>query len=644
MNLEKDETQKMERSYNNATDDAPARGRPKKSKFEDGSVEESALLSPGDFTNASTATPEKVGPGDHGPGKDAGAEGAQGTVAPESSGALKNSMFDPCNSIMNKLFENNAMGAAKDTTSLEFFKFPDTTQNLETPDQSLFLSEKDGSFATKAEQQSKSADIYSKTPYMQDTSTKSKLGELLAKAQAISQCHKDTAPNNYSVNFNVINSEAPDLQPASNGASATANQPNTSSWLSENIGMAGMGAYTPPPYVAEPSTKLENQYRGEQQNVNTAVGKEASSTNTMQGFNRFVGAGAEKRKSFEAEFLADLYMRPQSGTGQEYPIQRTNQSGGQAEPKIPMLTQEHYPLNPKGHVLNQGQYVPKQEQYNTSQGQYMPGQYIPPQGQYAYNHEQYRMEQAGQKMNNPQPQDEDINNLLQVLNSKGYSNFAERLNYNQAELRQPQPSSRAPGSMYDGHMMMPKHTPGYFTNLGHLYRQPLDLGSACMLYSSRKKRRNNPGFGNASSFKQEHGTAFPPSKFSSLEFVQGSNNRKTMINMEPKQHERSKNNHILPMVLESNKILVEEYAAVVRSFKSTVAQLDLNNVTVFQLKSLMKEYGLNHAGKKNELITHIKEIYTKANSLDLNDAGKEQVAVRQPKQFEKEVEYDKYFF
>lgn len=49
-----------------------------------------------------------------------------------------------------------------------------------------------------------------------------------------------------------------------------------------------------------------------------------------------------------------------------------------------------------------------------------------------------------------------------------------------------------------------------------------------------------------------------------------------------------------------------EFKAISASFM-TDTNIDYENVTVFQLKMLAKEYGLNHTGKKNELIDRIRE-------------------------------------
>lgn len=183
--------------------------------------------------------------------------------------------------------------------------------------------------------------------------------------------------------------------------------------------------------------------------------------------------------------------------------------------------------------------------------------------------------------------------------------------------------------------------PKHLDSLNHLYRQPLDFNAVRMLYGARKKRRTNPSIWNAPYLKQDFVSSIPPSKYSSLEFIQGVDTRKAFCGLQQRPQERNRNNYILPMILESAKCLTEEHASILRSYKSDLSQLDLENITVSQLKSLMKEYGLNHAGKKNELIEIVKATLKKVERFDLN---KVEIKEKRKEVVDKEMDYDKFFF
>lgn len=94
-------------------------------------------------------------------------------------------------------------------------------------------------------------------------------------------------------------------------------------------------------------------------------------------------------------------------------------------------------------------------------------------------------------------------------------------------------------------------------------------------YSKLKKRRRL----NSSSWSS-YFPAFHPSKLSSFEFVHGTVKNESM----------SKN--------EEN---------MVDSLKKYVKNIDFDNITVLELKNIMKEYGLNANGKKKEMIDKIKK-------------------------------------
>ncbi|KAI5169822.1 hypothetical protein PAEPH01_1027 [Pancytospora epiphaga] len=202
-----------------------------------------------------------------------------------------------------------------------------------------------------------------------------------------------------------------------------------------------------------------------------------------------------------------------------------------------------------------------------------------------------------------------------------------------------------PGIAYNSNSFETEQT-GEINNrhdqMSHLYRQPFERGSLGSFYGFRKKRRNNPSLWNVSNPKREVGKAIPPSKYSSLEFIQGMVNRKAFMGTSPRIPEKTRNNFMFPSILELEEPLNSEQSCIVRSFKEEVTQLDLENITVFQLKALMKEYGLNHSGKKGELIEIVKEAYTKACGLaHLQSSFKNE---KPEKSVSRELDYDKYFF
>lgn len=136
------------------------------------------------------------------------------------------------------------------------------------------------------------------------------------------------------------------------------------------------------------------------------------------------------------------------------------------------------------------------------------------------------------------------------------------------------------------------------------YRTPDEIDSA---WAYKKKRKSNPILWQ---YVKNPGDPFNsiihPSKYSSLDYIQGNDLYNNRIH-----NEREYNNSILPLYLNSNKELNEEYKQIVANFQRRVNELDFTNVTVHQLKLLMKEFGLNHTGKKNELIDRAKQTIKK---------------------------------
>lgn len=127
-----------------------------------------------------------------------------------------------------------------------------------------------------------------------------------------------------------------------------------------------------------------------------------------------------------------------------------------------------------------------------------------------------------------------------------------------------------------------------------LYREPAEYRRMAA-FISRRRRKNGygpwpPGQGSLS-----------PADYSSLEYVQ-SNGAKAPFTAAPQPAERSPANSLLPSLLGAKEPLAPDQLHVLTSFAAAVRRLDLDNVTVVQLKTLMKEYGLVPGGKKNELI------------------------------------------
>ncbi|KAM0680976.1 hypothetical protein GINT2_000758 [Glugoides intestinalis] len=86
---------------------------------------------------------------------------------------------------------------------------------------------------------------------------------------------------------------------------------------------------------------------------------------------------------------------------------------------------------------------------------------------------------------------------------------------------------------------------------------------------------------------------FHPSKLSSFEFVHGG------PQSTPKTVGNTENFVFSPRQIPENGRIIE-------SFRKQVNRIDFDNVTVHELKSMMKNYGLNPNGKKKDMIDRIK--------------------------------------
>lgn len=129
---------------------------------------------------------------------------------------------------------------------------------------------------------------------------------------------------------------------------------------------------------------------------------------------------------------------------------------------------------------------------------------------------------------------------------------------------------------------------------------------------SRKKRKNNPYL--HTYLKPQDGQAPPmsPAEFSSVNYINSTENTQKMYLGTLKQsYTRAQtNNTILPLFLNSSSCYdnpsSHEFDKIATTFLQKSDNFDYENVTVQQLKVLMKEFGLSHTGKKHELIDRVK--------------------------------------
>lgn len=166
-----------------------------------------------------------------------------------------------------------------------------------------------------------------------------------------------------------------------------------------------------------------------------------------------------------------------------------------------------------------------------------------------------------------------------------------------------------------------------------LFRNPmgsLDQLKSQVYYRMKKRRRLNSGtWSLGDNLSMVH-----PARLSSLEFVSGCS-----VAGSPYVSACTS----LPLILNSSGEMVPENIGVAQSFKKIAESMDFSNVTVFQLKQLMRDYGLNHAGKKNDLIDRIKNTLQEIDCVFKRD--KSRIRREGPKDDKKEeAVYDKFFF
>lgn len=169
-----------------------------------------------------------------------------------------------------------------------------------------------------------------------------------------------------------------------------------------------------------------------------------------------------------------------------------------------------------------------------------------------------------------------------------------------------------------------------------LFRNPLnysDQFKSQVYYKIKKRRRLNSNTWNTS----ENSSIVHPSRLSSLEFLHGRQNPASSALPDSSYSSIS-------FILNSNGEMTAENLKIIENFKKITENLDFNNVTVFQLKQLMKDFGLNHAGKKNDLINRIKTSLQEIASL-LKNKGPLKDSPGCEKEIKKEdAVYDKFFF
>jgi len=190
----------------------------------------------------------------------------------------------------------------------------------------------------------------------------------------------------------------------------------------------------------------------------------------------------------------------------------------------------------------------------------------------------------------------------------------------------------------------PLNHPDYsFAEYGQ--QQYIDSAMQGSAWMNRKKRRNNPLMWQ---YIKTNQTFYPsivhPSKYSSLDFVQGmeDNQRMCLGGLRRASAEKDNGNSAFPLFLNSSKASPNEFKEVIHNFKRSVSELDFNNVTVQQLKGLMKEFGLNYSGKKNELIERLQEILVKID--EKQDAKPEDQRPHEPPKEKEADDFEFYFF
>lgn len=157
-----------------------------------------------------------------------------------------------------------------------------------------------------------------------------------------------------------------------------------------------------------------------------------------------------------------------------------------------------------------------------------------------------------------------------------------------------------------------------------LFRNPVmqQKGFTSQGYCKMKKRRRM----SSSAWYSAGGMlAVHPSKLSSFEFVHGGMS-------------------LMPMVGQGGIPAFStkpgpETGRVIESFRKEIDRLDFDNITVHELKNIMKDYGLNASGKKKEMIDRLKNTMKE---LGRRENGEDEGEIVNNKHTD--PQYDKYFF
>lgn len=133
------------------------------------------------------------------------------------------------------------------------------------------------------------------------------------------------------------------------------------------------------------------------------------------------------------------------------------------------------------------------------------------------------------------------------------------------------------------------------------------------LWVNRKKRKNNPLL-----WQYINQSFVHPSKFSSVDYVQ-----KRFLGTFTQPVVEKSNYQVLPLFLNSSSHS-NEFDGIAKMFLEKTDKICYDNITVMQLKNLMKEFGLCHNGKKTELIERVKMTVERIRSKLRKDDKKEE--------------------
>ncbi|KAI5186155.1 hypothetical protein NEHOM01_1320 [Nematocida homosporus] len=136
-------------------------------------------------------------------------------------------------------------------------------------------------------------------------------------------------------------------------------------------------------------------------------------------------------------------------------------------------------------------------------------------------------------------------------------------------------------------------------------------------WGMKKKRRSSSMFWNYMHGEREVG--YPNDTLPFLKRPSEANPQKLFLGVIKKPavlYEKNTTNSILPLYLNSTTSFEgptqkSEFMKISKSFIERVGGIEFESLTVQQLKGIMKEFGLNYTGKKQELIGRIRQTYQK---------------------------------